>query len=59
MKIDEFKKKFPDDLEGYKIGKIRINDISDEVVGFVLIDPQGQKSYIFYIGDDAHIENYW
>lgn len=58
MKIDEFKKKFPD-LEDYKIGGIRINDISGEVVGFVLIDPQGNKRFIFYIGDDSYIEDYW
>lgn len=58
MKPKEFLKKFPD-LEGYTIGRLRINDVSGEVAGFVLIDKEGNKRYIIYITEDTKIEPYW
>ena len=56
MKKTEFLKKFPD-LEGYTIGALRTSD--NEVYGFVLINKEGNKRYILYIGRDARIESYW
>jgi len=48
MNREDFLRLFPN-IEGYTIGPLRVNDISGDVVGFVLIDPAGVKRYILYI----------
>jgi hypothetical protein len=57
MNKAEFLEKFPD-LEGYTLGKLRIG-IREKVLGFVLIDKEGNKRYILYIDDNIKIEPYW
>lgn len=51
-----FLEKIPN-IEGYTIGKLRVN--GNQVLGFVLIDREGNKKYILYIDDNCRIEPYW
>jgi len=64
MRINEFKK-LPD-LEGFTIAGVRLGGVKrnkdpaeDEVVGFVLLDKQGNKRYILLFGNDLRVEDYW
>lgn len=61
MEKTKFKEKFPENLQGYTIGKLRISDRGNnpEVYGFVLLDLNGEKRFILYIGDDSYITSYW
>lgn len=56
VKIDKFKEEFPK-LEGCTLGNLRID--GGKVVGFVLLDKEGNERYILYLGADCKVEPYW